>query len=206
MSPTPDQTFRVRPLRPDDATRAVEIEALSYPFLAGENRLQASDVDDHSSVYPEGAFAVVDTDDLLWGMALGWRMDFDFDEPIHTLEEVAHPSRHQPDGDWYYGLDITVHPDQRGHGLGHLLYEARRSLVRASGMRGIIAGGMIPGYRAVMDELDAPSYIAEVIEGKRHDPTLTFQLGEGFQVRGLLPGYVSGTAGGGIATLLVWEA
>jgi len=64
---------------------------------------------------------------------------------------------------------------------------------------------MIPGYQEVEDDLTAEEYIADVVAGRRHDPTLTFQLESGFAVRGLLPGYVDGTAGGGIATLLVWE-
>jgi ribosomal protein S18 acetylase RimI-like enzyme len=197
--------FRVRPLRPGDGPAAVEIEALSYPYLDSEHRLGRTDVLVHCRVFPEGAFAAVDADDRLWGMALGWRVEFDLEHPAHTLDDVAEASSHVPDGAWYYGLDITVHPEQRGQGLGHLMYEARRSLVRREAMRGILAGGMIPGYRAVMHEVDPSTYVADVVAGRRSDPTLSFQLREGFEVRGLLPGYVSGTAGDGIATFLVWE-
>jgi hypothetical protein len=71
--------------------------------------------------------------------------------------------------------------------------------------RGIVAGGMIPGYRAVQHELTPFEYVAQVVTGDRRDPTLSFQLASGFQVHGLLPRYVEGTAGRGIATLLVWE-
>ncbi len=201
---TPQQ-FHVRRLRLEDGPAAVEIEAVSYPFLEPEHRLLASDVATHARVFPEGSFAVVDADDTLWGMALGWRLDFDLERPLHTIDDVADESAHDPKGAWYYGLDITVHPAQRGQGLGRLLYDARRDLVRRENLRGILAGGMIPGYRAVMDTVDAPTYIIDVVEGRRTDPTLNFQLGQGFEVRGLLPGYVNGTAGGGIATFLVWE-
>ncbi len=197
--------FRVRSLTAADGFAAVEIEAISYPFLDPDHRLLASDVATHARVFPEGSFAVVDDADTLWGMALGWRLSFDLERPLHTIDDVADESAHDPTGSWYYGLDITVHPEQRGKGLGALLYEARRRLVRAENLRGILAGGMIPGYRAVMDTVDAPTYIIDVVEGRRTDPTLSFQLRQGFEVRGLLPGYVNGTAGGGIATFLVWE-
>ncbi len=197
--------FRVRLLRRDDAPAAVEIEALCYPFLDDEHRLRSSDVTIHTDRYPEGAFAVVDATDRLWGMSVGWRIDFDLERPLHTLDDVADPARHRDDGAWYYGLDISVHPAQRGRGLGRMLYDARRDLVRRENLRGMLAGGMIPGYRAVMHEVDAPTYVLDVLAGRRTDPTLNFQLGQGFEVRGLLPGYVSGTAGGGLATFLVWE-
>lgn len=199
------EAFHVRPLRPEDGEAAVAIEAVSYPYLDPDHRLLASDVAGHARLFPEGSFAVVDGNDTLWGMALGWRLDFDLERPLHTIEDVADESMHDPNGDWYYGLDITVHPAQRGQGLGALLYEARRQLVRTENLRGMLAGGMIPGYRAVMDTVDAPTYIIDVVEGRRTDPTLNFQLRQGFEVRGLLPGYVNGTAGGGIATFLVWE-
>ncbi len=198
-------SFRVRQLRRDDAAAVVEIEALCYPFLDDEHRLRTSDVTIHTDRYPEGAFAVVDADDRVWGMSVGWRIDFDLERPLHTLDEVADPARHRPDGAWYYGLDISVHPAQQGKGLGRLLYQARRDLVRRENLRGMLAGGMIPGYRAVMHEVDAPTYVLDVVAGRRTDPTLNFQLAQGFEVRGLLPGYVSGTAGGGLATFLVWE-
>jgi GNAT superfamily N-acetyltransferase len=140
------------------------------------------------------------------GFAVGWLMDFDLDNPEHRLEDVMEPHMHDPEGDWYYGLDISVHPDARGLGIGRMMYDSRKGLVRRLDRRGMVAGGMIPGYRAVQDQFTPAEYVAEVVAGRRRDPTLSFQLSNGFEVRGLLPGYVEGTAGRGVATLLVWES
>ena len=198
-------TLVCRRLRTSDGPEAEMIAALGFPHLAGEHRLHAEDVAEHVALFPDGAVAVAERDRLL-GYALGWRMDFDLEHPRHTLDDVAGADHHDPDGDWYYGLDIAVHPEARGRGIGSHLYRMRKALVRRLGCRGIIAGGMIPGYRAVQHELTPTQYVEEVVRGRRKDPTLSFQLSQGFEVRGLLPGYVDGTAGRGVATLLVWEA
>ena len=197
-------TLEIRQLVPADGPAAEEIAVRCYPFLDPKFRFRAEDVDEHHEVFPEGAFAAV-LEGRLVGFAVGWLMDFDLDDPFHRLEDVMEADTHEPDGDWYYGLDISVDPDVRERGIGRALYEARKDLVRRMGKRGIVAGGMIPGYRAVQHELTPFEYVAQVVIGERRDPTLSFQLSNGFQVHGLLPRYVDGTAGRGIATLLVWE-
>jgi GNAT superfamily N-acetyltransferase len=195
----------IRPLAASDGPQAVEIAALCYPRLDPALRLQIEDVEHHSEVFPEGAFAA-SIEGQLVGFAVGWLMDFDLDNPEHRLEDVMEPHMHDPEGDWYYGLDISVHPDARGLGIGRMMYDSRKGLVRRLDRRGMVAGGMIPGYRAVQDQFTPAEYVAEVVAGRRRDPTLSFQLSNGFEVRGLLPGYVEGTAGRGVATLLVWES
>lgn len=195
----------IRQLVPDDGPAAAEIAERCYPFLDPKFRFAEHDVQEHHEVFPAGAFAAV-LDGSLVGFAVGWLMDFDLDDPFHRLEDVMGPDQHDPAGDWYYGLDISVDPEVRGKGIGRALYEARKDLVRGLGRRGIVAGGMIPGYRAVQHELSPFEYVAQVVTGERRDPTLSFQLSNGFQVHGLLPRYVDGTAGRGVATLLVWES
>jgi ribosomal protein S18 acetylase RimI-like enzyme len=197
-------TVEIRPLSAGDGPAAVEIATLCYPHLDPALRLQSQDVENHAEVFPEGAFAAFFEGQLV-GFAVGWLMDFDLDDPDHRLEDVMEPDMHDPDGDWYYGLDISVHPGARGMGIGRMMYDSRKHLIRRLGRRGMVAGGMIPGYRAVQHELTPAEYVAEVVAGRRRDPTLSFQLSNGFEVRGLLPGYVEGTAGRGVATLLVWE-
>lgn len=195
----------IGPLRAEHAARAVAIAERCYPHLAPAHRLRVEDVIAHEEVFGDGAFAA-SIDGTLVGFAVGWLLDFDFDHPEHRLEDVMEPEHHDPDGDWYYGLDISVDPDARSRGIGGMLYDARKAMIRRLGKKGMIAGGMIPGYRAVMGEVGPEEYIADVVAGRRRDPTLSFQLSQGFEVRGTLPNYVRGTAGDGIATLLVWEA
>ena len=48
-------------------------------------------------------------------------------------------------------------------------------------------------------------YVDKVVAGELHDPTLSFQLSHGFEVRGLLENYLEDEADDGWAALIVWE-
>jgi hypothetical protein len=49
-------------------------------------------------------------------------------------------------------------------------------------------------------------YVSAVVSGEITDPTLTFQLANGFEVRGLLENYIEDESDDGWAALIVWEA
>ncbi|MEX2541675.1 MAG: GNAT family N-acetyltransferase [Trueperaceae bacterium] len=142
------------------------------------------------------------------GLGSGFFTEFDFDHPDHTFEEViagGDYSNHDPDGDWYYGGDISVHPDYRRRGIGRMLYDARKDLVRRFNRRGIVAGGALPGYAEQRDSLTVPDYVRKVVGGGLNDPTLSFQLRNGFRVRGMLRDYIEDSVTGNWATLIAWE-
>jgi hypothetical protein len=48
-------------------------------------------------------------------------------------------------------------------------------------------------------------YVDRVVAGELHDSTLSFQLANGFEVRGLLEDYIEDEAHDGWAALIVWE-
>jgi hypothetical protein len=54
--------------------------------------------------------------------------------------------------------------------------------------------------------MTAAEYVAKVVAGELTDPTLSFQLSNGFEVRGLLDNYIEDAADDGWAALIVWEA
>jgi hypothetical protein len=47
--------------------------------------------------------------------------------------------------------------------------------------------------------------VDKVVAGELQDPTLTFQMSHGFEVRGLLENYLEDEADDGWAALIVWE-
>jgi len=98
-----------------------------------------------------------------------------------------------------------VHPDFRRRGVGSLLYEARKGIVKKLNRRGIVAGGLIPGFAAYKETMSPDDYVERVASGALHDSTLSFQLGRGFEVRGLLEDYIDDEASDNWATLIVWE-
>lgn len=184
-----------------------EIEHLSFPMANRDDLLSADDIRAYAEIFPEGYF-VATVDGRPVGQGAGIYLDFDLDNPQHTIAGITGEHQcgnHDPDGDWYYGTDISVHPDYRGRGIGRLLYEARKDLVRIDGKRGIIAGASLPGYFHHKDSMSAKEYVDEVVARQLTDPTLSFQLSNGFEVRGLLEGYLEDEADDGWAALIVWE-
>ena len=119
------------------------------------------------------------------GQGSGFYVDFDLgaSQIIHFTTYVAASTFPTtiPHGAYYYGADISVHPDYRGRGVGKLLYAARKQLVLTDNRRGIVAGGMIPGYARYRDQMTVGEYVARVVQGVLRDPTLTFQLAQGFE-------------------------
>ncbi len=193
-------------LSEDLAEALADIERMCFPLADPAELLSAEDLCAYARVFPEGVFVAMDGDAPV-GMGAGIFLDFDFDHPQHSILEITGEHQcgnHDPAGEWYYGTDITVHPDHRRRGIGRELYRLRKDLVRRHGKRGIIAGGSIPGFFHHKDTMTAHDYVDRVVAGELYDPTLTFQIENGFEVRGLLENYLADEADDGWATLIVW--
>ena len=85
-----------------------------------------------------------------------------------------------------------------------MLYQARKEVVQRLNRRGIVAGGLIPGYVEHKATMSPHDYVDRVVAGDLYDSTLSFQLGRGFAVRGLLENYIEDQASDNWATLIVW--
>lgn len=199
--------IRIDTLKPDYYGALERLQQTAYPTLAMHELMRAPQFESQYRIFPEGQFVALDGDRVV-GQGSGLLLDFDFDNPDHTFREITDKfyfRTHNPGGDWYYGADISVHPDWRGRGIGRMLYDARMNLVRERNRKGIVAGGMLPGYPAYRDQLSPRAYAERVAAGELFDPTLSFQLRMGFQLRDMLFNYMDDSATGGWATLIVWE-
>lgn len=194
-------------IKPEHAPALAELQLIAFPETNPEVLFWEDDLVKHAEVFPEGTFVVLDGDRPV-GMGAGLFLDFDFVDYQHTLEEIAGEhgiGNHDPTGLYYYGTDISVHPDYRRRGIGNKLYDLRKDLVRRYNKRGIVAGGVLPGLKAYKDELTAEEYIEKVVAGELYDPTLSFQLRNGFVVRGVLRDYFHDERSGSWASLIYWE-
>jgi GNAT superfamily N-acetyltransferase len=194
-----------------EASMAPELEAIElacFPMANPDDLLSEEDIRAYARTFPEGYFVAMDGDKPV-GMGAGIFLDFDFEHPQHTIAGITGEHQcgnHDPEGDWYYGTDITVLPEYRGRGIGGMLYDARKDVVRRFGKKGIIAGASIPGFFDFKDSMTAHEYVSKVVAGELADPTLTFQMHNGFEVRGLLENYLEDEADDGWAALIVWSA
>jgi GNAT superfamily N-acetyltransferase len=196
-------------MQPGHVEEAAAMELLCFPTADPASLLDADDLLGHVERFGEGCFVALDSEhgDAVVGMGCGILVQYDLSNLQHTMLEVCgeRAANHDPDGPWYYGTDISVHPDHRGHGIGHHLYELRKDVVRRLDRRGIIAGGHLPGYRQWKHRLTPEQYVERVVAGELVDPTLTMQLHNGFEVLGVIRGYLHDPSIDDIAAFLLWR-
>jgi GNAT superfamily N-acetyltransferase len=199
--------LRYEQIRSEWADALEQIELACFPTVDPSDLYDADLLRDFCEVFPEGGFVALDSDKPV-AMGLGVRVDFDLGNHQHGISEIVNEhghGGHRPDGEWYYGTTITGLPAYRRHGIGRRLYELRKDLCRRLDLRGIVAGGVIPGYADHIDEMSAEEYVAAVQAGELYDRTLSFQIENGFEARGVIADYMHDPAVGNWASLIVWE-
>jgi GNAT superfamily N-acetyltransferase len=155
------------------------------------------------------ALVMTDQGEVVVGATTTMRTNqtFESDDHPYYFEFIGQGtlSTHDPNGEWLYGIDVGVHPDFRGIGIGRRLYDARRELVRRLNLRGEIVAGLMPGYPRYRDHMTVEAYARRTAAGEINDPTLSMQLRQGFQLRKLLYRYVTDPRSDNVVTLLIRE-
>ncbi|MBW2292564.1 MAG: GNAT family N-acetyltransferase [Deltaproteobacteria bacterium] len=188
------------------APQCAKLELSSFPETVPADLIDEEDYRAYARIFPEGFFLCLDGDRVV-GQGAGIFLDFDFDHPQHSIAGITGEHQcgnHDPDGDWYYGTDMVVNPDYRRRGIGKRLYELRKQVAREYNRKGIIAGGHIVGYADHKHQMSAAEYVDKVAKRELYDSTLTFQLENGFEVRGVLADYLEEPAIDNYAALIVW--
>jgi GNAT superfamily N-acetyltransferase len=107
-------------------------------------------------------------------------------------------------GTTLYGLDISVHPDFRGMGVGRTLYNARYDWVRTHAKKRFGTSCRIPEFSS-SGIGSADVYVSEVAAGHRTDRTLTPLLKYGMRILDVLPDHMDDEESGHNAVLLEWR-
>lgn len=198
----------IREARLQDLPTLVELNKLCFPAMAEENVVwNIPQLSNHLRLFPQGQL-VAEADGQILGAISSLIVDLGANSyREHTyagITDGGYFHNHNPEGDSLYGADVYVHPDARGKGIGHLLYQARRDLCQRLNLRRIIAGGRIHNYHQHRDTLTPENYVTEVENDRMKDLVLSFQLREGFVVRGLLKNYIQDPLSENYATFLEW--
>lgn len=143
--------------------------------------------------FPEGQFVAV-LGDRVVGYCATFRISGEIALKPHTWTEITgngYASRHDPKGDWLYGMEVCVDPELRGYRIGQRLYDERKRLAQALGLKGIVFAGRLPTLaRRIHRFGSAEAYVEQVKQKKQRDPVLSFQLHNGFEVLGVIPHYL----------------
>lgn len=144
------------------------------------------------------------------GYSASFRIGADLALKPHTWAEATgngYASRHDPEGDYLYGMEVCVDPELRGWRIGQRLYDARKRICEELGLKGIVFGGRLPTLaRRRKKYPTAEAYVEAVRNKQARDPVLSFQLRNGFEILGVLPGYLPGDhASLGFAVHMLWR-
>lgn len=212
MQPTSHETaigtISLRAATTADIDELVALNTRCFPAMAEENVVWTrGHLLSHQRLFSEGQI-VAELNGKLVGGVCSLIVDLG-DNPYrpHTYAGITDGGffhNHDPSGDTLYGADVFVEPTLRGGGVGRLLYEARRNLCKQHNLRRILAGGRLHGYLQHADKMTPEEYIHAVEVGDIKDLVLSFQLREGFIVRGILKNYITDPNSKNNASLIEW--
>jgi len=159
--------------------------------------------------FPDGQF-VAEYEGKVVGHCATMIVPYDLAFKSHTWEEISGGGYGRPvtpDGDVLYGFEVCVDPDFRRLRIGQRLYRKRRELCQDFELKGIAFAGRMPGYsRRRRSYPDPANYIKAVQAKKVRDQVVEFQMGEGYEPRGILPDYLPADhESGGNAVLMYWS-
>lgn len=191
MNPA-DRDILVRATRREDFDGIIGLTREVYPGSPPWNTTQLAS---HLDVFPAGQLVAIErATGVIVGMAASlivlWD-DYNVTDSWRDFTAAGTFTNHDPEnGRTLYGAEVMVLPQRRRKGIGRKLYASRRSLVESLGLLRIRAGARLRGYHRHAERLSAQEYVSAVQRGDIADPTLNFQLGQGFTILAVVPGYL----------------
>lgn len=198
----------LREIVQEDIPALIELNKESFPLMAEENVVwSAAQLQNHLRLFPEGQICA-EHEGRVVGSCSSLIVNLGRDSyRAHTyagITDGGYFHNHDAQGDTLYGADVCVHPDYRGLRIGAALYEGRRGLCKRLNLRRILAGGRISDYHKKADRMTPEEYVNAVVQGELSDPVLSFQLSEGFVVRGVLRNYILDPNSHNHASIIEW--
>jgi predicted amidohydrolase/GNAT superfamily N-acetyltransferase len=160
-----------------------------YPDVPAYTKAQ---IKGHIQQFPQGQLVVL-YDNKIVGFCATFCISEEIAFSKHNWDSITgggFASRHDPDGDWLYGMEIIVDPAMQGNRIGQRLYIERRNICVNFQLKGIVFGGRMPNLAKRWKKVgSAENYIELVKSKKLRDPVLGFQMRNGFEPIGVLPKY-----------------
>lgn len=187
-----NRKIEVRNTRSGDIGGIIELCGDVYP---GATPWTPAQLESHLNVFPEGQLVAVESGSgHVVGMAASlivlWD-DYDMQTSWREFTDQGTFRNHDPaNGRTLYGAEVMVRPRLHGFGIGKALYLARRELTERLGLLRIRAGARLRGYHQFAARLSPEAYVISVVRGQIGDPTLSFQLRQGFHVLAVVEGYL----------------
>lgn len=190
----------VRALEERDLDPVVALQRACFPDPFPEELLwRAEHLREHLRIFPSGQFVALSEGKVV-GSASSLRISLEaFDAHWDWDQTVGGPflRAHDDSGAVLHGVDISVHQEFRGLGVGRRLYEARFDLCRRLGLRCFGTACRIPDYcsflaRTGLQHCGATveTYTQKVESGQERDRTLSPLLAFGLRLVGVSLNYM----------------
>jgi GNAT superfamily N-acetyltransferase len=189
---------------PEHAKQQATLQKVVFPTLSTQELITEEKYKKHLDIFPEGQFIVMDGEYVI---ASSTTIRQNYHKGHHTFLEISDDlwlGTHNPNGQWIYGLDVSVHPEYQGKGIGREIYNARQEVSRQLGCLGQMTAGMPIGYHKVKDQMTIAEYSDKLLKGEIIDPTVTAQTKCGFILVEPLFNYLDDPRSGNCSILMYW--
>jgi len=196
--------YTLQTATPETAKQQAELQAIVFPSLSEEELMTEEQYKRHIEIFPEGQMVVLDGDKVI---ASTTTLLQNYHKGHHTFLDISDNlwlGTHDPEGDWLYGLDVSVHPDYQRKGIGRQIYDARQEVAKELGTKGQLTAGMPIGFDKVKDQMTIAEYCDKLIKGEIIDPTVTAQTKCGFILVEPLFDYLDDPRSGNCSVLMYW--
>ena len=182
----------IRQTQKNDIPRIIE---LSREIYHEKSAWTEKELHSHLEVFPEGQFVAVESkSEKLVGMAASLIILWDDYEIRENWEDFTgkglFTNHDAENGRTLYGAEVMVSSVKRRLGIGKKLYAARRELVEKMNLLRIRAGARLRNYHRYADQMLAEEYVAKILKGEIKDPTLSFQIRQGFRIIAVVDDYL----------------
>jgi len=186
----------------------VDIAALSRRVYAPEPGYSQRAIRSQIINFPEGQF-VAEYEGEMVGHCATFIIAGEVALNPHSWAEITGDglaSRHDPEGDYLYGMEVSVDPSYRRLRIGRRLYAMREKLCQELRLKGVVFGGRMPGYARRQRTYPNPDdYVQAVADRKIRDTAIRFHLSNDFEPIGVLKNYDPDDKESlGYATHMVW--
>lgn len=190
---------------------AVALQRACFPEPFPEDLLWNRDhLKRHLELFPEGQFVALSGEEVVASASATRISEVNWQSHGSWDETVGGPFLGTIDSAGYtlYGLDISVHPEYRGLGIGRGLYDRRFQLVTELGLTRYGTACRIPDYEAYSlahPAISVGEYVELVVKNKAKDRTLSPLLRYGLTYLGVIQGYMEDQESDNAAALLEWR-
>lgn len=149
-----EHKLKTRHLRLDDYPVMYDLAARAYKGVAAP--WTKDEFSQLIKLFPEGQICIEDKGKPV-AVALSLIIDFSLFGDQHSYDQIVRHGTfksHDPDGDYLYGIDVSVDPEYQGMRLGRRLYDLRQELAENLNLKGILLGGRIPAYHKHSREMN----------------------------------------------------